>query len=207
MVTKITTATTHAQNTQAPMAKHVVIWGHAWSHTSQRRSQMRKTPKLQRPNALWPWVTHGHGGSVTIVPSDAIVDVSKPIEMCWGGACSASTFARGTWVAHLRAEQAAARSEGQGEVGHAWSQTSHRRSQMRKTPKPQWQHALWPWVTHGHKHHNCDHKERRARGSAGDNGAGGATKTIGKTGGPEAFQEELQNGRTLFIPLTVQWRE
>ena len=134
-------------------------------------------------------------------------------------------------------------------VGHAWSQTSQRRSQMRKTPKPQWQNALWPWVTHGHEHHNCDHKARRARGSGsrmvtnittaaidaqntqapeakrvvalghawsqtsqlrpqGAKGKGkcrrqwgrGATKTIGKTGGPEAFQEKLQNGRTLFIP-------
>ena len=60
VVTKTTTATTNAQNAQAPVAKHVVTVGHAWSQTSQRRSPMRKTPSPQWQNALWPGVTHGH---------------------------------------------------------------------------------------------------------------------------------------------------
>ena len=66
---------TNAQNTQAPMAKHVVTVGHAWSQTSQRRSQMRKTPNKCVGSAA-------SRGSVFTAPPDAIADVSKPMEMC-----------------------------------------------------------------------------------------------------------------------------
>ena len=62
MVTKITTATAHAQNAKAPMAKPVVAVGHARSQTSQRGvtyAQNTKAPMAKRV------VAGGHAWSQT----------------------------------------------------------------------------------------------------------------------------------------------